>query len=349
MNQTDAPRFAAFAAAGLLATLLVQSLPASAQTPAEFYKGKTLVINVPAGEGTGFSLFSRLLIDHMPRHMPGNPTMIPNFRPGGGGALGAAYMANVAPKDGSHISLILANSILLSILRPDQAKFDARNFQWIGSMFHRTGAVWLFHTAPATSIEGAKKAEVVLGASGIGSETYQTPKLMNELLGTRFKIVTGYRGGAAINLAIERGEVHGRQQNYLGWEAAGKHDWVVQRKVIPIVQTGQKEPALGDVPMLRDLVKPGLERDVVELDEVGGHIGMGVFAPNGVPADRLAALRTAFQATMKDPQLLAEAKKRMVAIAPKTGEEIRKIVGRAYGYREGVKAELRNLLGFNKK
>lgn len=348
MTRTASLRFLVLAIAALAAFLL-HPLPGSADSPADFYRGKTVIINVPAGEGTGFGLFSRLLIDHMPRHVPGNPNMIPNFRPGGGGALGASYMANVAPRDGTQISLILANSILVSVLQPDQAKFDARKFEWIGSMFHRTGAVWLYHTAPAITLEDAKKVEVVLGASGIGSETYQTPRLMNALLGTKFKIVTGYRGGAEINLAIERSEVHGRQQNYLGWEAAGKRDWVVERKVIPIVQTGQTEPALGDIPTLRDLVKPGLERDVVELHEVGGLIGMGVFAPQGVPVDRLAALRKAFQEAMKDPKLLAEAEKRMVAIAPKTGDEIKQVVDRAYGYPEEVRTKLRDLLSFGKK
>jgi tripartite-type tricarboxylate transporter receptor subunit TctC len=285
----------------------------------------------------------------MPRHLPGNPTMIPNFRPGAGGALAASYMANLAPRDGLHISLILANAILVSVLTPDEARFDGRQFQWIGSMFHRTGVVWLYHTAPATTLDDAKKVEVVLGASGIGSETFQTPRVMNALLGTRFKIVTGYRSGAEINLAIDRGEVHGRQQNHLGWEAAGKQDWVTERKVIPIVQTGQREPALGKVPLLVDLVQPGLERSLVELHEIGGDIGMAVFAPPGVPADRVAALRQAFEQTMKDPVVLEEARKRLFVIAPKTGEEVRRIVDRAYSYPREVNTGLRDILTLSRK
>jgi tripartite-type tricarboxylate transporter receptor subunit TctC len=231
-------------------------------------------------------------------------------------------MANIAPRDGTEVSLVLAPSILLAILRPEQTKFDARQFIWLGTMFPRTGAVWLWSESKATTLEQAKHFEIVLGASGIGSETYQTPRLMNVLLGTKFKITTGYRSGAEINLAIERGEVQGRQQNYLGWEAAGKHAWVSDRKVIPIIQTGPTQPALGPVPSFRDIVKPGEERELVELHEIGAFIGMGVFAPPGIPADRAAILRKAFADTMKDPVFLAEAKRLDVLIDPASGEEI---------------------------
>lgn len=317
---------------------------ATADEVADFYKSKTLTLNVPAGPGTGFSLFSKLLTDHMRRSLPGNPNLIANFRPGGGGLVAPLYMANAAPRDGTELSLVLAPSVLLAILRPDQTKFDARQFTWLGSMFPRTGAVWLWSAGPATTLEQAKTVEVVLGASGIGSETYQTPQLMNVLLGTKFKITTGYRSGAEINLAIERGEVQGRQQNYLGWEAAGKHDWLRNKKVIPIIQTGPTQPALGPVPSFRDIVKPGQERELVELHEIGGFIGMGLYAPPGVPRDRAAALRKAFAETMKDPQLLAEAKRLDVVIDPVDGEAIQKIIAHAYGFPEAVRARLRDVL-----
>lgn len=267
--------------------------------------------------------------------------MIPNFRPGAGGLIDMSYMANVAPRDGSEISLLLAPTLLVAILDPQHAKFDARKLNWIGSMFPRTGAVWLWSKGPAHTLEEAKRVQTVLGSAGIGSETYQTPKLMNALLGTKFKIVTGYKSGAQINLAIERGEINGRQQNYLGWEAAGRHEWVVNKTVVPIIQTGPKEPALGDVPSFRDLVKPGEERDTVELHEIGGYIGLGVFAPPDVPKARADALRHAFAETMKAQRLLDDARKAKVVINPKTSGEIAGIIGRGYGYSEEVRNRLR--------
>lgn len=332
-------------AATLLATVLIST--AQADEIADFYKGKTITLNVPAGPGTGFSLFSKLLTEHMRRYVPGTPNIIANFRPGGGGITGILYMANVAPRDGSEISLVLAPTVLLALLRPDQARFDARQFTWIGTMFPRTGAVWLAANAPATTLQSAKLVDVVLGASGKGSETFQTPALMNVLLGTKFKITTGYRSGAEINLAIERGEVHGRQQNHGGWEAAGKGEWVRDGKVIPIVQTGPIEPALGNVPSFRDIVSPGEERQMVELHEISAYIGAGVFAPPGIPAARAAALRRAFGETMRDSALLKDAARAGILIKPGTSDELEDVIARAYQTPQSVRERVRNALELN--
>jgi tripartite-type tricarboxylate transporter receptor subunit TctC len=296
--------------------------PASADV-AGFYKGRTVTVVVPAGLGASLGLYGRLLTEHWGNHIPGNPTVIVQSRPGGGGTKGAAYVYNAAPKDGTTVAEVLAPSVLAPILR--NVKFDATKFQWIGSITQRPSVVSIFHTAPATTLEGVKEKEVVMGSTGFGSETYLMPKLMNHLLGTKFKIVKGYKGGASINKAMTQGEVHGRMNYWTGWTTI-KNDWLKTGKIKHLIQYGPRIPELPDVPSIGDLVKSEDGKKMIEFIEVCELIGMGFWVAPEVPKDRVAALRTSFMATMNDPAFLADAKKRRAPIAPISGAELVKVV-----------------------
>ena len=307
-------------AAGALAIGVTGSASADV---AGFYKDRTVTIVVPAGLGASLGLYGRLLAEHWGKHIPGNPTVIVQSRPGGGGTKGAAYVYNAAPKDGTTIAEVLAPSVLAPILR--NVKFDATKFQWLGSITQRPSVVSVFHNAPATTLEGVKKTEVIMGSTGFGSETYLMPKLMNHLLGTKFKIVKGYKGGASINKAMAQGEVHGRMNYWTGWTTI-KNDWLKTGKLKHLIQYGPRIPELPDVPSIGDLVTSEDGKKMISFIEVCELIGMGFWVAPEVPKDRVAALRSSFMATMNDPAFLADAKKRRAPVAPIAGEELVKLV-----------------------
>ena len=319
--------------------------PASADAIADFYKGKTVSVMVPSGLGATLGLYGRLLTGHFARHIPGNPTLILISRPGGGGTKGAAYAYNAAPKDGTFIAEILSASIISGKLR--KVKFDAAKFQWIGSIAQRPIVVSTWHTAPATTIKGAAKTPVIMGSSGLGSETYIVPALMNALLDTKFKIVKGYKGGAAINKAMEQGEVQGRMQYWSGW-TAGKPNWLRDKKIIHLIQYGPQIKELPNVPRFDDLVKTKAHKQMLTFMSASPRVGMGFWLAPGVPRDKVAALRKAFMATMKDPAFLADAKKRRAPVQPISGERLQKIVAEAYKTPDNVINELSRLVGFKK-
>ncbi|MEC7488402.1 MAG: tripartite tricarboxylate transporter substrate-binding protein [Pseudomonadota bacterium] len=290
---------------------------------ASFYKGKTVTIVVPGGLGASLGLYGRILAEHWTKHIPGNPNVIVTSRPGGGGTKGASYVYNAAPKDGTFVAEVLAPSVLAPTLR--NVKFDATKFEWLGSITQRPSVVSVFHTAPATTLEGLKKTEVIMGSTGLGSETYLMPTLMNHLLGTKFKIVKGYKGGAAINKAIAQKEVHGRMNYWTGWTTI-KNDWLKTGKLKHIIQYGPKIPELPNVPHMADLVKGKEGKAMLQFIEVCEKVGMGFWVAPDVPKDRTAALRASFMATMKDPAFLADAKKRRAPVAAISGVELGKIV-----------------------
>jgi tripartite-type tricarboxylate transporter receptor subunit TctC len=318
--------------------------PASADV-ASFYKGRTVTITVAGGAGASLGLYCRIITAHWGNHIPGKPKIICQFRPGAGGTKAAAFMYNAAPKDGTFIGEILSPSVLAPVLR--KSKFDSSKFVWIGSVTPRPSVVSVWHTAPAKTVDGAKKVQLIMGSTGFGSETYMLPKFMNAVLGTKFKIVRGYKGGAPINKAMELGEVNGRMNYWTGWTTV-KGAWLKDRKISHLVQYGPAIPALPDVPHLRSLLKQEKHRQMLTFMELSENLGMGFYLPPGVPADRVAALRASFFATMKDPAFLADAKKRKARVEPISGAQIEKMANKAFATPKPVLAELRKLLGFKK-
>jgi len=212
----------------------------------------------------------------------------------------------------------------------------------------RPSVITVWHTSPATTIAGAMKKEVIMGSTGFGSETYLLPKFMNATLGTKFKIIRGYKGGAPINKAMEAGEVNGRMNYWTGWTTV-KGKWLKEKKILQLVQYGPKIPALPNVPHLRDLLKSNEHKQMLTFLELSEHLGMGFWVPPGVPQDRVAALRKSFFATMKDPAFLADAKSKRARVEPISGAKIEQLAKAAFATPAPVLAKLRGYLGFKKK
>jgi len=316
---------------GLVAALAVLGLIshsglASANAVEDFYKGKSIRIIVAGGPGASLGLYARVLAEHIGRHIPGNPTLVPDFRGGAGGTIAASFMANAAPKDGSHIGLILPPTVFAPLLTAQ--KYDASKFQWLGSMTPRPAVVSVWSDAPATTLDGARRTELIVGSTGKTSETFLIPQFMNSVLGTKFKIVTGYKAGDEVNLAMERREVHGRMQYWSGWTTI-KETWLKDGKLAHLVQYGPPIREIPLVPQLRDLVTSDEHKQMVDFLEVSQFIGQGFYLPDGVPADRVQAMRQAFAAMMRDPMMIEDAKKRGMDLEHVTGEELQRLVAKA--------------------
>lgn len=319
------------------------AVPASADAISDFYSGKTVTVMVPSGIGASLGLYARLVTEFIGHHIPGNPNVIIQERPGGGGTLGAAFAYNAAPKDGTFIAEILSPSVLVPVLRA--SKFDPTKFQWLGSLTPRPAVVSVWYTSPVTNVEQAKQHETVMGSSGVGSSTYIIPTVMNALLGTKFKVVKGYKGGGPINKAMEAGEVQGRMQYWSGW-TAGKPTWLRDKKLHHLVKYGGAIPELPNVPQLIDLVQGDEAKAMISFLEAEGKIGMGFWVAPEVPKDRVAALRTAFEAMMADPKFIEVAAKRKAPIELIKHAELQKVVEAAYATPKPTIEKLKTILDF---
>lgn len=308
-----------------LAGASMTATPATADSVENFFKDKqTLILLAGTRPGGSYGLYGKILAPHMSKYIPGNPKIVMNFMPGAGGGKAANYMYNVAPKDGSW--MLLSHAIpLLEMLRNKGIRFKTAKMQWLGSFSQITQLMTVWHKAEATTLADMKKTPIVIGAFSKSHATFQWPMLLNNLVGTKFKMIVGYRGGATNNLAMERGETRGWAASW-GNLNGTRPDWLRDKKVNIVAQFGlEAVPALGKVPMLVDLVPPG-ERDVVEFLTSSTPVSRGVAMAPEVPKERVAALRKAFAMTMKDPEFIAAVKKRNLTLRPRTGAEVLALV-----------------------
>ena len=326
---------------GALLALLVAPIAAKAQTVAEFYRGKTVNVYIGVGVGGEYDIQARLVARHLGKHIPGNPTVVPQNMTGAGGLRMINYLYNIAPKDGANIGMIANAFPAIQAAGIAGVQFDAAKMQWIGSIAPAVETMAVWHTTGVKSIEDARHREVVAGASARGAITFIYPQMMNEFLGTKFKIVTGYPGGNQINLAMERGEVEARNNTWSSWKAT-KPAWLAEKKIAVIAQAGPRAPDL-DAPSVEDAARTPEERLLIELVVSGTQLGRP-FATNEAPADRVAALRSAFAATMKDPEFLAEAKALNFDVEPVLGEKMQKIVEKVLATPKDVAAKAKGLL-----
>ncbi len=300
---------------------------ATADPVADFYKGKTVTIAAATGAGSAYGIHGRLLAEALRKALPGNPTIVMQFMPGGGGSKLANYVYNVAPKDGSFIGFPLKYIAVNQVLGLKGLKYDAAKFGYIGSLGPINSAVAILKDkAPATTYEGALKTEIIMGSTGKSSETYITPTLMNNLLGTRFKIVLGYNGMKGVSLAMERGEVHGRAGS---WESlkSGDASWLKDKRISLIALSGLKRNwDLPDLPTLMELAKTPEAKAVFEFFGAGNAVGWMFITPPAIPGERLTALRAAFDATMKNPAYVASVKSRNLDLVPETGAEVERLI-----------------------
>jgi tripartite-type tricarboxylate transporter receptor subunit TctC len=324
-----------------LLTLFVTCAAAQAQTAAEFYRGKTVNIYIGVGVGGEYDIQARLVARHIGKHIPGNPTVVPQNMTGAGGLRMINYLYNVAAKDGTNIGMIANAFPAMQAVGIQGVQFDAAQMQWLGTIAPGVETMAVWHTAGVKSIDDARKKEVVAGASARGAITFIYPAMMNELLGTKFKIVTGYPGGNQINLAMERGEVEARNNTWSSWKAT-KADWVKEKKIFVIAQAGPRAPDL-DAPSIEDSARTPEERLLIELIVSGTQLGRPM-ATNAAPADRVAVLRAAYAATMKDPEFLAEAKQLGFEVDPVLGEKMQKIVEKVLATPKDVAVKAKGLL-----
>ena len=310
----------------LLAVLPFVFRPAVAQSPAEFYKGKTISLITSTGVGGTYDLVARLVARYMPRHIPGNPTIMVQNMPGGGNVLATNYMFNLAPKDGTAIATLHSAMPLQQVLDAGGVRYDADQFNWLGSTGAQNEVILVWHTARIKTIQEATERQIILGGTGAGAGIVILPTVVNNLLGTKFKIVTGYRTSEDVNLGMERGEVQARA---FGFDSiTSQHpDWITEPKVNFLVQSGaRRDKRLSDVPLVTELAKNDEQRRVFQLFSSAPALGQPYVAPPGLPADRLDVLRKAFAATLSDKDFLAEVDKIRFTIAAMSADEVAEIV-----------------------
>ena len=331
--------------ASLLGLLLVATgaeAQTQAQSVADFYRGKTVNILIGVGVGGEYDLQARLVARHIGKRIPGNPLVVPQNMTGAGGIKMANYLYTQAARDGTNIGMLGNNFPATQAVGGQGVQFDSSKFLWLGSMAAvvETMAVW--HTAGVKSIDDLRAKEIIAGASGRGAITYIYPSMMNEYLGTKFKLVTGYEGGNQINLAMERGEVQARNNTWSSWKAT-KPLWIRDKLITIVAQAGPRVNDL-DAPSVEELAKTPDERKLIELVTSGTHLGRPMATTPDVPADRLAALRAAYRATMVDPEFRADSAKAGFEVAPVQGEEMQKIVERIMSTPKELAARAKHLV-----
>jgi tripartite-type tricarboxylate transporter receptor subunit TctC len=295
----------------------------------DFYTKKTVTIAVGSSAGGNYDLYARLVARHIGQHIPGKPVVVVQNLPGAGSRRLANVLSNVGPHDGTMIGLPNQGIVMDQALGAEGVQYDARKFRWIGSPIEDVNVFWAWHTNPVKTVEDARQREFVAGATGPGSPTTFYPRIMNTVLGTRFKIVAGYPGSNELDLAIEKGEVGGR---VVGWSSLKiTSNWVAAGKANVLLQFGlRKAPDLPNVRLLQDLAGNDKDRQIFEYLGLVGAMGRPFFMSAGTSADRAGVIRAAFVATMTDPAFLEEAGRSKMEIGPLSGEELTRIAGRTF-------------------
>jgi tripartite-type tricarboxylate transporter receptor subunit TctC len=302
--------------ANAIAIALVIGLPSSAhaQGVADFYRGKTIEFLIGAAPAGGYDVVGRLIANHMPRHVPGNPAIVVRNMPGATGLIMTNHLYNVARRDGTVMGMPTSNvpsEPRLKLISPDGSniKFDVTRMSWIGTPLQEPQVTWLWHTAPAKTVEDLKTKPILMGATTSAADNSILPSLANALLGTRMQVVTGYQGQNEINIAAERGEVQGNNTGFSNL-AVNKPDWLRDGKVRILLQYGtERLPALKDVPTIIELGATEDDRALMRFYALKFHMARPVALPPETPPERVAALQSAFEATMKDEAYLEEARR----------------------------------------
>ena len=306
--------FTTFAIAAA-ATAVLWPSTSDAQDIAKFYKGKTVSIYVGVSPGGIYSTFAQMMSRHFGQFVPGKPTVIVKQLPGAGGVKAMNYVFNVAPKDGTQVITPNAGIAKRVALKIGKVKYDPLKMKWLGGWGEAINTITLRKPSPAMTLQDAMKTEVIMGTIGKSSNTYLIPSLMNNLLGTKFKLITGYRGGSPIRLAIDKRELHGWAGQWRGWKLR-KSDWIRDKQIVNLVQlASKKSPDLPNVPLLTDFAKNDEQRAMFKFASSG--ISDRAFAtPPGVPEARATALSVAYQKMLRDPKFLKDAKRQRYTISP---------------------------------
>jgi tripartite-type tricarboxylate transporter receptor subunit TctC len=318
----------------------------SAQSVESFYKGKRLTLLVGSAVGGGYDAYARMVSRHLGRFIPGNPTFVVQNMAGAAGAVAAGNLYNVAPKDGTAMEMFQREVLIAPLLesRNISNHYDARKFNWLGSLNSETGVIVVRSTTPHKSFNDLLTKEILVGSTGPSSDFLTVA--MNRLLKTKFKLVEGYRSSTDVYLAMERGEVDGRVSNGWSGDKGILAPWVRDGKArLLVALTLKKSHDLPDLPLITDFVRDGTDRQVLELILAGGLWGRPFGLPPDVPKDRVAALRKAFGEMMNDPQFIAEAQKLDLDLDKMDGAQIDEVLGKSYGSSPEVIEAARRAIG----
>jgi tripartite-type tricarboxylate transporter receptor subunit TctC len=302
--------------------------PAAAQSPAS--AGKTVQMIIGFGPGGGYDLWGRTVARHLGRHLPGSPSVVAQNMPGAGSYVAANHIYNAAPKDGTALGIIARDVALGPLTGAVGARFDATKLSWIGSPTKETNVCIAYHTAAVKNVQDLFQKELILGDTGPGTGTRSYPKVLNELLGMKFRLVSGFHSSADVFLAMERGEVEGFCES-LDSIKNRRPDWIAN-KMVAVLFYGGSEPnsALKDIPFILDLARDDEQKRTLEFLYAGQGIGRPFVAPPDLSPERRRMLRDAFAATMKDSAFIAEAQTRSLELDPVDGEHLANIVGKIY-------------------
>jgi tripartite-type tricarboxylate transporter receptor subunit TctC len=336
--------------AGALALLAAAAGPQAADA-ADFYRGKRVTHYITSGSGGSVDLMNRLGARHLGKHIPGNPRVLAKNKTGAGGIVGLNYMYIQAPKDGTEtvgslMAVPMARLFYGNEGRGKNIKFDPTKFNYIASPARFIAVAQAWHTSKVSKWQDLLKHELVVGSSGMGSSSTVDAIFLKNLLGFKYKVIIGYPGGGDIDLAMVRGETQGRATNSWVGITSRHPDWLRDKKFHILYQQGlQKSPHVpSDVPLLYDQVSDPEKKQLIKLKMAQFELGYPVYAPPGVPKDRIEILRKAYTATYKDPKYLAEAKKARVLVAPISAAKLTRIIKETYATPEAVQAKLRSYL-----
>lgn len=317
----------------LLPVLLAASAAAIDQTawaaePADFYKNKTIELIISTGVGGGLDTNARIVARHLGNHIPGKPAIVPKNMPGAGHVRAANYLYNQAARDGTAIGTLIPAFVMAQVLaRSTAIQFDAAQFQWIGSTSSSNSTVYVWNKSSVASLEDARQRPVLMGATGAGSYTSLYPTVMNSVLGTKFKIVSGYHSTNDIGLAMERGEVEGRAGNNFNSLKTENAEWLRSGKIVLLAQVGlERDREFPDVPLLLDFAGNEEERQILRLFSTDVVIGRPLLTTPGVPAARVELLRKAFEEMVRDEAFVREAAAVGLDVTPVAGARIQEIV-----------------------
>ena len=328
-----------------LGLALFAPVAATADPIEDFYRNKTIDMVIGYSPGGSYDLYARLVGRFLGDFIPGKPRVVIRNMPGGGSRVAAAYVYNVAPKDGTVIATGDQSLAVEQAMGDKSLVIDVNRFQYIGSPITENNTLVTWHTSGVKTVEAARQREVPVGATG-GSTSSQYPKAMNALLGTKFKIIMGYPGGNDVSLAMEKGEVMGRGSNAWGAWKATRPDWIRDKKINILVQIGlKKADDLPDVPLLIDLARNDEDRAVLKLLSASGSIGRPLFLAPGVPAERIKALRDAFDRMVADKAFLDAAAAEKFDVSPVSGVELQRIVGEIVATPKPIADRLTQIIG----
>ncbi len=322
---------------------------ASAQSIENFYNGKNVNMYIGFSAGGSYDFYGRLVARHIGKHIPGKPSLVAQSMPGAGSFKAANFLYAVAPKDGSALGIVSQNLALEEALGNKAVRYKSNDFNWIGRTTSIVEVHLTWNTSKAKTIQDVFSNETPVASTGPGSPSEGYPRLLNGMLGTKFKIIGGYTGSTAGMLAMERGEVDGALTSWNTLKVS-KQDWLKNNKINLLVQyTLERSPELPNVPAVVELGKTQADKDLLAFYSGGGAVGRSFLTTPGVPADRVAALRAAFDAMSKDPAFLGEIEKTKSEFNPMSGEQLQKLVANMSKVSPDVVKRMQGYLGSSKK